>query len=325
MNDKCHRNSKLNKEELTLSELALKYSNEPKARALMEELIWPNGPTCPHCQTKNPCRIKAKTGSKSGARAGLWFCGKCRKQFTVTVGTVLEKSHVPMGKWAMAIFILCSSKKGISAHQLHRMIRVTYRTAWFMFHRLRYASKDGPLAALIEGTAEVDEAFIGGKATTGADGIRRSRKTPVVALIERSGNVKTEVMQKVTQNNLRKFISENTDKKTILNTDQLPAYKSIAWGMARHDTVNHSQHEFSRHNPDGTVSHVNTCESFFSLLKRGVAGAFHHVSAQHLQRYCDEFSFRWNHRKVTDGERMAVLLGQVSGKRLTYRATINPA
>ena len=150
-------------EELNLAKLAQQYSDEGDARALMESLIWPDGPVCPHCKAKEPVRIKARAGSASGARAGLLSCRKCRKQFTVTVGTILEKSHVPMSKWAMAVFILSSSKKGMSAHQLHRMIGTTYKTAWFMFHRLRHATKQTPLAKLISGTAECDEAFIGGK------------------------------------------------------------------------------------------------------------------------------------------------------------------
>src|SRR5436190_24158533 len=185
----------LSSEDLNLIKLAQEYSDNDKARSLLESLRWPNGPVCPHCrndgQAKKIYTITPKATSDRPARKGLYKCGACRKQFTVTVGTVFEDSHIPIGKWLMAIFLICSSKKGMSAHQLHRMLKITYKTAWFMAHRIRFAMGEGPLAELLKGTVEIDETFVGGKGDMRTKSIR---KTPLVALIERKGKVRTKVV-----------------------------------------------------------------------------------------------------------------------------------
>ena len=321
-------------DELNLISLAQEYSDNDKARELLESMLWPHGAYCPHCKADEPYKLKPKASSKRPARKGLYKCWTCRKQFTVTVGTIFEDSHIPIGKWLMAIYLLCSSKKGMSALQLSRMLKLTYKSAWFMAHRLRYAmGTKAPLGILLKGTVEVDETFIGGKPRLGdrkfsGSGYRKdSNKIPVVALLERGGNVRTKVVANVTQGNLRGFLDDNIVRDCIVNTDQAPVYRSIVYPIVKgiggkHEVVNHSAGEYARHNADGSVAHINGCESFFSLIKRGVYGAFHHVSREHLHRYCDEFSFRWNTRAMTDGKRMETAVGLAEGKRLTYRQVI---
>ncbi|HWD18967.1 MAG TPA: IS1595 family transposase [Verrucomicrobiae bacterium] len=310
-------------EELTLITLAQEYSDNDKARTLLESLRWPNGEICPHC--KNDGKTKGiyalRPAPKSKTRKGVHKCGACRKQFTVTVGTVFESSHIPISTWLMAVFILCSSKKSISAHQMHRMLKVTYKTAWFMCHRIRYAmgTTDEKNLPQLLGTVEIDETYVGGK---GDPKTKVFRKTPVVALIERDGIMRSKVVSNVTQKNLGAIIREHVHKDSILNTDDSGVYRLKYRDYRRHDIVNHSRFEYIRRNPDGSSSGVNHCESFFSLLKRGVVGAWHHVSREHLHRYASEFEFRWNHRRIDDGPRMVKAIQRIEGKRLTYRQTI---
>jgi transposase-like protein len=317
------KKSALSSEELNLVTLASEYSDNNKARTLLESLLWPDGPVCPHCKNDGKAKsiytITPKAKSDRPARKGLYKCGACRKQFTVTVGTIFEDSHIPISKWLMAIFILCSSKKGMSSHQLHRMLGVTYKTAWFMTHRIRYAMGKGPLAELLKGTVEIDETFVGGK---GDRETRYVRRTPLVALIQRGGKARTKVVASVTQKNLRSCLQECAGKDTVINTDQAGVYIGLQKTFKRHDVVNHSEYEYARKNADGSVAHVNTAESFFSLLKRGVMGSFHHVSREHLHRYATEFQFRWNNREINDGQRMEVAIEQTTGKRLTYKECV---
>jgi transposase-like protein len=312
----------LSSEDLNLVSLAQQYSDTDKARGLLESLRWPDGPVCPHCandgKAKSIYTLTPRPDSDRPARKGLYKCGACRKQFTVTVGTIFEDSHIPIGKWLMALFLLCSSKKGMSAHQLHRMLDITYKSAWFMAHRIRFAMGQGPLAKLLEGTVEIDETFVGGK---GDQRTKHLRRTPVVALVERKGDVRTKVVASVTQRNLRSCLNECA-KDAVINTDQAGVYVGLRREFKRHDVVNHSIKEYARKNEDGSVAHVNTAESFFSLIKRGVVGSFHHVSREHLHRYATEFQFRWNNRNITDGQRMEVAVEQVEGKRLTYRQCV---
>jgi transposase-like protein len=317
---------KMNEErdELNLITLAQEYADEDKARGLLESLLWPNGAVCPHCQNdgkaKRIYKLEPKADSQSKVRKGVYKCGACRKQFTVTVGTIFEDSHLPISKWLMAIFIICSSKKSISANQLSRMLKITYKAAWFMAHRLRFAvSPEMPLAKLLKGVVEVDETFVGGK---GYRCSRYRRQTPVVALIERGGNMATRVVSNVTQKNLGQALHDCVSKNATVETDEHTAYRQPLKEWKKHNTVVHSKYEYSRHNPDGTVSGINSCESFFSLLKRGVYGSWHHISREHLQKYANEFAFRWNTRGQTDGERMETAIGMVTGKRLTYRQTV---
>lgn len=308
-------------DELNLVSIAQKYSDEDTARELLERLRWPEGPVCPHCQAREIYRLTPKAESERPGRKGLLKCKACRKQFSVTVGTVFEGSHIPLGKWLMATFLLCSSKKAMSAHQLHRMLGVTYKSAWFMAHRIRYGMTEGPMATMLKGTVEVDETWVGGKEKRAFDPKTRTyktgftNKTPVVALVERGGKVRTRVVADVTAKSLHKAIRENVDASAAINTDELRAYRGVGEHFeGGHATVNHGAKEYAR----GDVT-TNTVESFFSLLKRGVYGNFHHVSRKHLHRYADEFAFRWNRRKLKDGERTQAALAMIEGKRLKYR------
>ena len=314
-----------NPDELNLMTLAREYSDEDKARTLLESLRWPTGAICPHCQNdgnaKAIYKLTPKAESKSAVRKGVHKCGACRKQFTVTVGTIFADSHIKIGTWLMAIFIMCSSKKAVSSLQLSRMLGLTYKSAWFMSHRLRHAmSPNSPLAKLLKGVVEVDETFVGGK---GARCSVSRRKTPVVALIERDGKMQTRVVSSVTQKNLGKILHECVSKSAVVNTDEHPAYFNPLKEWKEHQTVVHSKFEYSRKNADGSKSGINTCESYFSLLKRGVYGSWHCVSREHLQKYTNEFAFRWNTRHLTDGARMADAISLVGGKRLMYRAPQN--
>lgn len=317
----------IDQEELTLTKLAQEYSSNEAARALLESIRWPNGPVCPHCQSANPYTIKAKVGSKSPARVGLYKCrnNKCYRQFSATVGTIFQDSKIPLGKWMMAFFIISASKKGISAHQIHRMLGITYKTAWFMCHRIRH-SMTVKASGKLSGTLEMDAAFIGGKPTKERKERKQwSSKTPVVALIQRDGTVRPKVVSNVTQKNLMQFVAQNVERGSIVNTDTAGMFNTlIALGSpgSKRVTVNHCEKEYIRTEPDGSKAHVCTCESFFSLFKRGIMGAFHHVSPEHLPRYAEEFAFRWNHRKVTDGERFVSAILATEGKRLKYQNTI---
>jgi transposase-like protein len=318
--------SEFDADDLNLITLAREYQDEDKARALFESWRWPDGkPICPHCKNdgsqKPNSKLTSKRDTKKKVRAGLYFCGACRKPFTATVGTVLEDSHIPISKWTMAIFLICSSKKAVSANQLHRMLGVTYKTAWFMAHRIRFAF-GGYLsnAPKLTGVVEVDETFVGGK---GDLKTRYHRQTPVVALIERGGNMRAQVVNNVTQKNLGKILHECVSKDAIVNTDEHGAYRNPLKAYKKHETVVHSRFEYTRHNADGSEAGINSCESFFSLLKRGVFGAWHSVSREHLPKYVNEFAFRWNTRKMTDGARLAAAVPMLEGKRLMYRQPAN--
>lgn len=310
-------------DDLNLISLAQEYSDEDKARELLERLRWPHGAICPHCKNdgkeKPNSKLTPKVPGKTAVRKGVYFCGACRKQFTVTVGTVFEGSHVPVSKWLMAWFIICSSKKAVSAHQLHRMLKVTYKTAWFMAHRIRHAVGDEPDKKL-SGVVEVDETFVGGK---GDRRSRLSRLTPVMALIEQGGNMKARVVPNVSQKNLGTALRDCVTKDSTVCTDENVSYKKAGKEFKAHHSVNHSANEYVLKMPDGVAASTNHCESFFALLKRGVHGAWHSVSREHLPKYANEFAFRWNTRKLSDGKRMATGIPMVEGKRLYYRRPVN--
>lgn len=303
-----------------LSALAKHYSDEDAAREFLEKLRWPNGAACPHCGGADPYKLTPKVTSTKPGRKGLYKCRACRKQFTVTVKTVFEDSRIPISKWLLALHLLASSKKGMSAHQLHRMLNISYKAAWFMAHRLRYAMDAGPLAALLAGVVEADETYIGAKRKRGTKRGRPSKdshKSPVMALVERGGNVRAFPVESVTSANLRKVLKANVHESATLMTDEYPAYGKPGREFASHQTVNHGNDEYVR-----GAAHVNTAEGFFSLLKRGINGTFHHVSKGHLHRYCTEFEFRYNNRMalgISDGERAAKIVFGAEGKRLTYK------
>ncbi|MDD5656778.1 MAG: IS1595 family transposase [Elusimicrobia bacterium] len=295
-------------------------ASEDKARAFLESILWPQGPVCPHCGSVEVYRMTPKAGSTKPGRAGLFRCRACERQFTVTVGTIFEGSHIPLNKWLMAVHFMTASKKGMSAHQLHRMLGITYKAAWFMAHRLRHAMKEGPLADKLRGKVEVDETYIGGKQENRSNDMRRRgvmpRKTQVVALVTRSGKARAFPVKNTGKAQLHRSIEENVRKDSSVYTDRWQAYTGIGKAFAGgHHTVNHSMSQYVR---PGNI-HTNTVESYFSLLKRGITGTFHHISNQHLDGYCNEFSFRWNMKKSTDQERALALLAATQGKRLVYK------
>jgi transposase-like protein len=231
--------TQLRADESVLTELVEAYADQTKARELLESRRWPNGPVCPHCKNAGDKRIsqlEAQTAGKRGVRQGVYFCGACRRQFTVTVGTVLERSHVPISKWVMALSLLCSSKKSLSANQVHRMIGVTYKTVWFMCHRIRLAMTPHPWAeAKLKGTVEVDETFVGPRA---------KRKTPVVALVERQGLARVKVIASVTQKNLGGALSECVSQEAVVHTDEHRGYKNPLKHWKEHQAVNHSRGDY---------------------------------------------------------------------------------
>jgi transposase-like protein len=317
---------------MNLTSIAKSYSDSEAARAFLEAQRWPDGTVCPFCGLVGEAyRLKARAESKSSVRLGVWKCAGCRKQFTVTKGTIFEDSHIPLDKWLMAIHLVCSSKKGMSAHQLHRMLGVTYKAAWFMVHRLRYAATQDPLAAQLTGTIEVDETYIGGKRRLAKRVPHASKpgerdqdapnpvdnKKAVVSMVQRGGEVRSHHVQRVTAKNLKPILNYNIEYGARIMTDSGTVLHG-AIHPRQHDQVNHSKDEYARYERGVCVS-TNTVEGFFSLLKRGINGTYHHVSEQHLHRYLSEFDFRYNTRKITDGERSAKLIGKVAGKRLMYK------
>lgn len=293
--------------------LAPHFTDADKAREYLEALRWPNGPVCPHCGTEG-AHYALKGASH---RAGLLKCKNCRKQFSVTVGTVFERSKIPLNKWLLSVHLMCASKKAMSSHQIHRMLGVTYKSAWFMTHRIREAMKPGSTGLMGEGggVVEADETFWGnnGKQPKGARGF--AHKMKVVSLVERDGEKRSVVVPNVNAKTLRSVLEANVSKSAHLMTDEHAGYTKVGREFASHGVTRHSRGEYAI-----GATHSNTAEASFSLLKRGLIGTFHHVGEQHLQRYVTEFDFRWNHRKTTDRERSDTLLQSIAGKRLTYNA-----
>lgn len=283
------------------------------AREYLESIRWANGIICPHCNSKEYYKLTAKSNSKNPVREGVYKCKLCRKQFTVTVDTIFSDSHIPLNKWLIAVYLIASSKKGISANQLHRMLGITYKSAWFMTHRIRYAMEQ-TYTNKLTGTIEADETYIGGKSRRIGRQTGFENKTPVLALVQRGGYVRSFAMPLISSITLKKALTEHLDESAKLMTDELPAYKKVGRQFKSHQVVNHSKFEYVR----GNVT-TNTVEGFFGLLKRGVNGTFHHISKQHLQRYLAEFDFRYNLRKLKDEEITPLIIKGFEGKRLTYR------
>jgi transposase-like protein len=298
---------------------AAHFHSEEAAYRFVEGRLWANGRPCPHCG------VVDKSGPLKGksTRIGVYKCYACRKPFTVKVGTVLESSHVKLHVWLQAMHLLCSSKKGMSTHQLHRILGVTLQTAWFLSHRIREAMTDlridgaGPLGG--EGMfVEADETFIGGKARNRAYKAPAAKKA-VVALVERKGRVRSYHVTEVTAATLRPILESGIDKASHFRTDESGVYWKVGEEFASHKTVIHSQDEYVRGD-----AHTNTTEGYFSILKRGIYGIYQHVSEEHLHRYLAEFDFRHNNRialGIDDTERADQALRGVVGKRLTYRTT----
>jgi transposase-like protein len=294
-------------QDLTLDEIQSRFADDNKARGYLEAIRWPNGVVCPHCKQSDQSAFwKIEENKEKKIRGGLRQCVPCGKQFTCTVGTIFEDSHIPLRKWLVAWYLLCASKKGISALQIQRMLGLgSYRTAWMMMHKIRHALKEPNFTDKLSGTVEVDETYIG-------------NKTPVVALVERDGRVRSGVMKHVTGKNIKAVLRANVETSTSIMTDTHPAYPMATKGFKSHQSVNHHRREYVR----GNV-HTNTVEGYFSLLKRGVIGTFHHVSKKHLPLYLAEFDHRYSNRKVTDGERTITSLKKMEGKRLTYKPLQN--
>jgi transposase-like protein len=290
------------------------YNDDDAARTHLESVLWPQGPFCPHCGSFAATKLEGKAHRK-----GLYQCNDCRDQYSVTVGTVFERSKIPLHKWVLAAHMMESGKKGKSAKELQRQLGVTYKTAWFMAMRLREASREldaTPLGG--EGKAlEADETFVGGRKKNVHRGKPAPRKHAVHALVEPGDHLRATHVPDVSAKTLREVLAKHADPKSALHTDDALTNLSLGKDFADHKTVVHSAGEYFK---DGAG--VQSAESFFSLLKRGVYGAFHSVSEQHLQRYCDEIAFRFNRRQslgFDDFQRTDALLRAARGKRLTYR------
>ena len=297
------------------------FHDEEAAFRFVESLIWSKGPVCPHCGGVE--RISAiKANPEKRVRHGLKKCGQCKSQFTVRMGTIFEESKLPLHKWLQAIYLMCSSKKGISAKQLERTLEVTYKTAWFLAHRIREAMRSGDLAPFGAdgGKVEVDETYIGREPGVPVKS-GGQHKMKVMSLVERSSSrVRSFVVDHVNAATVAEILSANLSREAHLMTDQFPVYKHLGWNFAAHGAVDHSKDEYVSE-ADRTI-HTNTIEGYFSIFKRGMKGVYQHCSKKHLHRYMAEFDFRYSNRSATgceDQERaMRAVLGAV-GKRLTYK------
>lgn len=309
-------------DELTLMKIMQRFSTEESAREYIENLRWPNGPVCPHCGNCAEGRVykvTANTGKK--IRAGLYKCAECSDQFTVTVGTVMEDSHIPLHKWLVAFYVMCASKTQVSALQLQRQLELgSYRSAWFLCHRIRFALKDSEPVAQLSGTVEADETYIGGKRKGHGRGYV-GNKTAVVSLVERDGRVRSQVVEKVSGTEITKLLRAHVSRDAHLNTDESPLYKKVGKQFVSHDVVNHSREEYGYTDiMSGRLATTNTVEGFFGNSKRAIDGTHHHISKRHVSLYFAELDYKYNTRKATDGARTTEGLRSIGGKRLMLRA-----
>jgi len=299
-----------------------RFQDADKAREWLEAQRWPDGPYCTHCGSYSVTQLQGRAH-----RPGVYQCNDCREQFTVTTGSVMERSKIPLNKWLLAMHLMASSKKGYSAHQLHRTLGITYQSAWFLAHRIREAmgnDQSGPLGG--EGKiVEADETYFGDKdrvtkrTKRGKSGL--ASKRAVVSLVERGGRAKTFHVERATKESVREVIVRNVSRKSKLHTDESRLYIDTGKEFAGHESVRHTAGEYVRYE-DGHIVHTNTVEGFFSVFKRGMKGVYQHCSEAHLHRYLAEFDFRYNNRSglgVEDTERAAKIITQAGGKRLTYR------
>jgi len=295
-----------------------------QAREYLEQRRWPDGPVCPNGCDSQVYRFEAKTrrNGKTQPTRHLLKCAQCKRQFSATVGMIFEDSKIPLNKWLAAIYLMCASKKGMSAHQLHRMLDLPYKTAWFMCHRVRHGMKDN--GDLLRGTIETDETYVGGKPRghpadrsqrfTMSERIKeaKAKKTPVLGILERGGRVRAVAMPGLSKSAMTRAFLRNVDlEDSVLVTDESPLYGEIKT-LLPHRTVTHAKQYVT-----GDGIHTQGIEGFWSLLKRGLHGTFHHVRAEYLGMYCDEFAFRYNARKASDEERFASAVENAQG-RLTW-------
>lgn len=313
-----------------------RFSDLDAAREWLEQQRWPNGPVCPHCGNADSDKITGLKGKKH--RPGLYQCAECREQFTVTVGSVMHRSKLPLTKWVAAIHLMASSKKGMSAHQMHRMLGIGYEAAWFMCHRLREAMRLDPAGLPPMGgqgkVVEADETYIGqvdvprprNKYLPPPTRGRKSgpaNKRAIVALVERGAETRLFHVANATSDEVWSILTKHVDRATSLHTDESRLYTSVGARFGEHLTVRHSAKEYVRYE-DGKTIHSNTVENVFSVFKRGMIGVYRHCAEKHLHRYLSEFEFRYNRRAAlgfTDTERAAAIVKGADGRRLTYRRT----
>jgi transposase-like protein len=293
------------------------FHSEPAAFDYLEKTLWPDGAVCPHCGTIGTA---TKLAGKA-TRIGVWKCNEkpCRKQFTVKVGTVFEHGRIPLSKMLQAVYLLCCSKKGCSSHQLHRVLGITYKTAWFLSHRIREAMRTGQLAPMggAGGIVEVDETYIGRQESLGIDQTGYHNKNMVVTLVERGGSARSFHTDGHSIGDIVPIVRENIARESRLMTDQALHYRAIGTKFKEHGAVNHSKFEWARDD-----IHTNTVEGFYSIFKRGMKGVYQHCSEKHLHRYLAEFDFRYSNRVrlgINDEARTGRALKGITGKRLTYR------
>ena len=295
------------------------FRDDDAARKYLEDLLWPNGPVCPHCGVVNH--------AYSTNKAGVFRCAEktCRKDFTVTTRTVMERSHIALHKWLQGFYLMCSSKKGMSAHQVHRSLGITYRSAWFMWHRIREAMRAGGLAPIGgEGkTVEADETFIGRKSGFEAKPGWVRHKNTVLMLVERGGAARSFHIDEATKEEIVPLVRSNIARESRLMTDEAKRYESIGREFASHDVVGHSRKEYGyTDRKTGAKIKTNTVEGYYSIFKRGMKGVYQHCGEQHLHRYLAEFDFRYSNRiklGVDDKERARRAVAGAAGKRLTYQ------
>lgn len=310
------------------------FHDEAAAFAHVEALLWADGRACPHCGVvdnsyplKNQRSKPSKKNPTGTERHGLYKCGSCRKQFTVRIGTIFEESHLPLHLWLQAIHLVCSSKKGISAHQLHRTLEVQYKTAWFLEHRIREAMRSGDFSPMGGSgkVVEVDETYIGKWDSVTRKELKDEKarglafKNTVLTLVERGGKARSFHIDSASVATLLPILRANLLRETTMMTDAHPSYRPVGAEFAAHEWVDHSANEYMR----GTIG-TNTVEGFYSIFKRGMKGVYQHCSEKHLHRYLAEFDFRYSNRSalgVEDQERAGLALVGVKGKRLTYKAS----
>jgi transposase-like protein len=300
------------------------FTDETAAREALEAFVWPDGPVCPHCGNIDQASI-AKAQGKA-VRPGLYYCAACNGQFTATVGTVFERSKIPLTKWWMAMHLIGTSKKGVSSHQIHRSLGVTYKTAWFMMHRIREAMREGGFEPMggAGSIVEIDETFIGRK--QGVEVKQGAKhKHAVLTLVERGGSARSFHVDNVTKADIMPIVRANLDRESHVMTDEAARYAKLGDDFAKHDAVDHSREEYGyTDHRTGTKVNINTVEGYYSVFKRGMKGIYQHCSEKHLHRYLAEFDFRYSHRSkpgVEDRERVSRIAAGIVGKRLTYRRT----